>query len=117
MPDSSSRRSTIRIPLISTVEQSRRRESLLLGGSPIALSRVGQHQLLTVNDSNLEGALTVESSDPTVARIVPARSADPAATFLIVAVAPGSCQIVISDHSGPRSSIDVTVHRNNGESP
>ncbi len=86
----------------------------------LTLTGAGSTGGFTVNEANYTGTLTAANGTPTCAGIAtfsPASGTGPVATFVVTAVAPGICQIKVSDSAGNAAGEQVTVNAAGGGTP
>ena len=86
----------------------------------LTLTGVGSTGGFTVSETNYTGALTAANGTPTCAGIAtfsPASGTGPVATFVVTAVAPGICQVKVSDSAGNAAGEQVTVNAAGGSTP
>ncbi len=83
----------------------------------IALTGAGSTGGFTVSETNYTGTLTAANGTPTCAGIAtfsPSSGTGPVATFVVTAVAPGICQVKVSDSAGNAAGEQVTVNAAGG---
>ena len=83
----------------------------------MTLTGAGSTGGFTVSETGYTGTLTAANGTPTCAGIAtfsPASGTGPVATFVVTAVAPGICQIKVSDSTGNAAGEQVTVNSAGG---
>jgi hypothetical protein len=79
----------------------------------MTLNGAGSTAGFTVSEANYTGTLTAANGTPSCAGITtfsPSTGGGPVATFVVTAVAPGICQIKVSDSAGNAAAEQVTVN-------
>jgi hypothetical protein len=86
----------------------------------LTLNGAGSTGGFTVSETGYTGTLTATNGTPTCAGIAtfsPSSGTGPVATFVVTAVAPGICQIKVSDAAGNAAGEQVTVNAAGGGTP